>query len=161
MINLRKIDFKNPELATAFYSLAVAGLFSVLSFYDTDAEIYLFPRIIAIALLGFSIILLITNLQVSKSLAADTDGQKEKSSFFKIIPGLVVGFIYLAVMDTIGFYTSSFFVFLAFLLLYGKRELTDPKALMKKVSVSIGFVLVLYLLFWQGLHVRTPTGWMF
>ena len=153
------INLKNPELTTAFYSLAIAGLFSFLSFYNTDSDTYLFPRIIAIALLGFSIILLISNLRVSQSPLEDT--AEKEGSFLKILPGLVVGFIYLTLMDTIGFYTSSFFVFLGFLLLYGKRTMTDPKAFVKKVSVSLGFVFVLYLLFWQGLHVRTPTGWIF
>lgn len=161
MSNLNSINLKDPELATAFYSLAVAGLFSFLSFYGTDAETYLFPRIIAIALLGFSIILLISNIQASKASQKNNPDQNRDSHFLKILPGLLTGFIYLSVMDIVGFYVSSFFVFLAFLLLYGKREMIDPKAFVKKVAVSIGFVFVLYLLFWQGLHVRTPTGWLF
>ena len=152
------INLKHPELTTAFYSLAIAALFSFLSFYDTDSETYLFPRIIAIALLGLSIILFVSSLQASKTSAQST---LEQGSFIKVLPGLVTGFIYLTLMDIVGFYTSSFFVFLAFLLIYGKRDMTDPKALAKKVAVSIGFMLVLYLLFWQGLHVRTPTGWLF
>jgi hypothetical protein len=156
MINLR-----NPELTTAFYSLVIAGLFCFLSFYGTDSKIYLFPRIIALALLSFSIGLLISSLQASKASAQKTAEKSKESSFMKILPGLAIGFIYLTLMDTVGFYASSFFVFLAFLLLYGKREMTDPKAFFKKVTVSIGFVFVLYLLFWQGLHVRTPTGWIF
>ena len=155
------INLKSPELTTAFYSLAIAGLFCFLSFYDTDSEIYLFPRIIAMALLGFSIILLVSSLQASKASDQTTANPNKYGSFIKILPGLAVGFIYLAIMDTVGFYTSSFFVFLAFLILYGKREMTNLKAFVKKVSVSTGFVLVLYLLFWQGLHVRTPTGWIF
>lgn len=161
MIKLNSINLRNPELATAFYSLAVAGLFSFLSFYDTDAETYLFPRIIAIALLGFSVILLISNLYASQASLKHSVDQNKGNHFFKILPGLVIGFIYLTLMEPAGFYACSFFVFLAFLLLYGKREMTDPKAFVKKVMVSIGFVFVLYLLFWQGLNVRTPTGWLF
>jgi hypothetical protein len=156
MINLR-----SHELTTAFYSLVIAGLFSFLSFYGTDPETYLFPRIIALALLGFSVILLISSLQTSKVPEQNTEDETKASSFLKILPGLIVGIVYLVLMDTVGFYTSSFFAFLAFLLLYGKRKMTDPKALVKKVAVSIGFMFVLYLLFWQGLHVRTPTGWIF
>lgn len=161
MINLNSINLRNPELTTAFYSLAIAGLFGFLSFYGTDSETYLFPRIIAIALSGFSIILLISSLQASKAPVQNSAEHSKESSFIKILPGLVVGFMYLTLMDTVGFYISSFFVFLAFLLLYGKRKMTNPKAFVKKVTVSIGFVFVLYLLFWQGLHVRTPTGWIF
>lgn len=155
------LNLKNPELTTAFYSLAVSGLFGFLSFYDTDAETYLFPRIIAIALFGFSVILLISNLQTSQASQKSNADEGKDGSFLKILPGLVIGLIYLSLMDTVGFYTSSFFVFLSFLLLYGKREMIDPKAFVKKVAVSVGFVFVLYLLFWQGLHVRTPTGWLF
>ncbi|MFT5657624.1 MAG: O-antigen/teichoic acid export membrane protein [Gammaproteobacteria bacterium] len=150
------INLKNSDQATAAYSLIVATLFTFLCFYDTDPRIYLFPRIIAIALLIFSIILCISSLRASSE--SNTTGN---SRFIEILPGLVVGFIYMAVMDYVGFYASSFFVFLAFLLLYGKRDFLDPKALVKKVIVSAVFVFVLYLLFWQGLHVRTPTGWIF
>jgi hypothetical protein len=161
MIKLSAINLKSPELATAFYSIIVAGLFSFLSFYDTDAENYLFPRIIAIALMGFSVILLIINLQASQALAKDSTDDNKGNQFFKILPGLIIGIIYMALMDIVGFYTSSFLAFLSFLLLYGKREMLDPKAFVKKVTVSVGFVFVLYLLFWQGLYVRTPTGWLF
>jgi hypothetical protein len=158
---VKSINLRSPELAAAFYSLAVAGLFGFLSFHGTDAETYLFPRIIAIVLLGFSIILLVSNLQASQTSVEQNADQNSGGHFIKVLPGLVIGFIYLTMMETVGFYASSFFVFLAFLLLYGKREMTDPKAFVKKVTVSIGFVFVLYLLFWQGLNVRTPTGWLF
>lgn len=161
MIKSSAINLKNSEIITAFYSLIVAGLFSFLSFYDTDADIYLFPRIIAIALLVFSVILLISSFQLSRLYSKNSNSNPKSGLFLEILPGLLIGIIYMTLMDVVGFYTSAFFVFLAFLLLYGKREMTDPKAFIKKVTVSIGFVFVLYLLFWQGLHVRTPTGLLF
>jgi hypothetical protein len=158
MIKSSAINFKNSELTTAFYSFLVAGLFCFLSFYDTDADIYLFPRIIAVTLLVFSVILLISSFQLSRSYLKNRKSNVKNGLFLKILPGLLIGFIYMTLMDVVGFYTSAFFIFLAFLLLYGKREMTDPKAFIKKVAISIGFVFVLYLLFWQGLHVRTPIG---
>jgi len=161
MIKLNTINLNNPELASAFYSFIVAGLFSFLSFYDTNAESYLFPRIIAITLMGFSVILLIINLQASQALARVDTNHNKDNQFFKILPGLIIGIIYMTLMDIVGFYTCSFLVFLSFLLLYGKRAMLDPKAFVKKTAVSVAFVFVLYLLFWQGLHVRTPTGWLF
>ena len=158
MIKSSAINFKNSELTTAFYSFLVAGLFCFLSFYDTDADIYLFPRIIAVTLLVFSVILLISSFQLSRSYLKNSNSNVKNGLLLKILPGLLIGFIYMTLMDVVGFYTSAFFIFLAFLLLYGKREMTDPKAFIKKVAISIGFVFVLYLLFWQGLHVRTPIG---
>ena len=158
MIKSSAINFKNSELTTAFYSFLVAGLFCFLSFYDTDADIYLFPRIIAVTLLVFSVILLISSFQLSRSYLKNSNSNVKNGLFLKILPGLLIGFIYMTLMDVVGFYTSAFFIFLAFLLLYGKRVMTDPKAFIKKVAISIGFVFVLYLLFWQGLHVRTPIG---
>lgn len=152
------ISLKNSEQVTSIYAALVALVFTLLSFYNTDAETYLFPRIIAVALLSLSIILLISNW-VAKS---ETDDNAGGHRYFRdLLPGLVIGLLFTMALETVGFYTSSFFAFLALLSVYGKRRALDPKALVKKLVISLAFMMVLYLLFWVGLHVRTPTGWIF
>ena len=151
------INMKNTEQASAVYALVVSAVFAFLSFYNTDAETYLFPRIIAVVLAILSVILFISN-----SAAGDNTESSDSGHFFTDIwPGLIVGFILLLVMEDLGFYTSSFLAFLAVLILYGNRGISDMKVMLTKVGVSAGFLLVLYLLFWNGLHVRTPTGILF
>ena len=152
------INFKNSEQASALYALAVSAIFTFLSFYDTDAENYLFPRIIAIALAILSVALFISN---SASNSHTTKRSAGDSYFNDVWPGLLIGLIFLLVMEDLGFYISSFFAFLAILVVYGNRPFADLKALMKKSAVSAAFMFILYLLFWNGLHVRTPTGLIF
>ena len=152
------INLKNSEQSSAVYALIVSAVFTFLSFYDTDTETYLFPRIIAVVLAILSVVLFITNSASSSNTHESAGGG---GYFSDIWPGLVVGLIFLLVMEDLGFYVSSFLAFLAILILYGNRPLTDIKALATKSAVSLAFMFILYLLFWNGLHVRTPTGLIF
>ncbi len=152
------INMKNTEQASAVYALLVSALFAFLSFYNTDAETYLFPRIIAVVLAVLSIVLFISNSAGSDN----TDHAGSRASYFSVIwPGLIIGFIFLLIMEDLGFYASSCLAFLAVLIIYDNRPISDLKALSIKIAVSLAFMLVLYLLFWTGLHVRTPTGILF
>ncbi|NNE63176.1 MAG: tripartite tricarboxylate transporter TctB family protein [Gammaproteobacteria bacterium] len=149
---------KNSEQISAFYALLVAGLFAFLSFYDTDAENYLFPRILAVVLAALSVILFITNTAGGD----DSHDRDSAPSYFSAVwPGLLIGFIFLMVMEYLGFYTSSFFAFLAILIIYDNQPTANMKLFVTKAAISAVFMLVLYLLFWNGLHVRTPTGILF
>lgn len=149
------INLKNTEQASAVYALIVAGVFAFLSFFGTDAETYLFPRIIAVVLALLAITLFIADW-------SSTEDNRESTGYFaEVWPGLAVGLVFLLVMEDLGFYVSSFIAFLAILLLYGVRPITDIKALITKSSVALAFMVILYFLFWIGLNVRTPTGILF
>lgn len=150
--------FNNQEQMTAGYTLALAIIFAFLAFYNTDAEVYLFPRIIACALVILSIILFIVN--IGKNQVQETTDTLTQS-LVVIWPGLLVGFVYIVSMETVGFYSSALLAFLSVVLIYGQEPLFDLKAFVIKLSISAAFMLVLYLLFWQGLNVRTPTGLLF
>lgn len=152
------INMKNSEQASALYALLVAALFAFLSFYNTDAETYLFPRILAIVLALLSVILLVTNAADDKNADGRSSGSSDISAVW---PGLLIGFIFLLIMEDVGFYISSFLAFLAILIVYGNQPIVNVKLLTIRVVVSAAFMLVLYLLFWNGLHVRTPTGILF
>ena len=152
------INLKNSEQVSALYALVVSAVFTFLSFYNTDAENYLFPRIIAIALAILAVALFISNSASGSDTAQRSTGG---GRFNDVWPGLLIGLIFLLVMEDLGFYTSSFFAFLAILVAYGNRPVIDLKALMTKSAISAAFMFILYLLFWNGLHVRTPTGLIF
>lgn len=149
------INLKNTEHASALYALIAASVFAFLSFYDTDAETYLFPRIIAVVLAILAVALFVAN-------STSKEDNRESSGYFaEVWPGLAIGLVFLLVMEDLGFYVSSFFAFLAIVLLYGGRAIADVKALAIKTAVALGFMTILYLLFWYGLNVRTPTGILF
>ena len=149
------INLKNTEQASAVYALIVASVFAFLSFFGTDAETYLFPRIIAVVLALLAITLFIADWSSTE------DNRGSTGYFAEVWPGLAVGLVFLLVMEDLGFYVSSFIAFLAILLLYGVRPITDIKALITKSSVALAFMVILYFLFWIGLNVRTPTGILF
>jgi hypothetical protein len=78
-----------------------------------------------------------------------------------LMPGLAVGIIYVLLLERVGFYTCSFFAFFAICLIYGKRSLLHPRAFILKLVVTTVTMIILYILFWKLLNVRTPTGILF
>ena len=149
--------FKVKENITAFIAVLIA-IFTVLtSFIGTDAEVYLFPRIAAVIISVLAAILL---FKVLKN--RDTEELMTSSLInWKILwPSLVIGIVYLICLEIVGFYVSSFVAFFAIVALYGKRHMLDPKRGLFKLGVATLFMIVLFLLFWNLLHVRTPTGFL-
>jgi len=147
--------FKRKEQVTAIVATIIA-LFSLgASFYKTDPEVYLFPRIAAVVIAILAAVLLIKEfLNRSNVLSSDEPLINWKT----IWPFLVLGLIYLISLEKIGFYVSSFVAYFAICVIYGKCEMTDIKRGLFKLSVSTVFMIVLFILFWNLLHVRTPTG---
>ena len=135
------INFKNTEQASAIYALIISALFTFLAFYNTDADIYLFPRIIAVALALLSIILLISNLGTDKK---NIEENSEAINFKDIWPGLLTGLLFFLLLETLGFYMISFLAFLSILLLYGRRQAMDIGAMTFKIVVSLAFMIILF-----------------
>jgi hypothetical protein len=147
--------FKSKESITAFISAIIALIAITTSFYNTDAEVYLFPRIAAVIIAILAAVLLI-KVFINRSTA-----KTMKSSLINwrtLLPGLAVGFVYLLSLEIIGFYVSSFLAYFSICVIYGKCEMTNRKRGIFKLVVSSIFMIVLFLLFWNLLHVRTPTG---
>jgi hypothetical protein len=150
--------FISRERLAAFCALVIALILLTASFYGTDAEVYLFPRITAV---------LITVLALILSYDAYTHGGNEGKQepalveWKVLLPGLAVGVIYVLLLERVGFYTCSFFAYFAICMIYGKRGLFDPQAFVLKLMVTGVTMIVLYVLFWKLLNVRTPTGILF
>lgn len=138
-------------LTAAFFAL---GLLFV-SFYKTDVEVYLFPRITAILIAILASVLMFNVLRDT----SEDDLHKQILVDWKILlPGLVVGVVYVLSLERLGFYFCSFIAYFVICAIYGKRGITDLKASLFKLMVTLLFMAVLYGLFWKLLHVRTPTG---
>lgn len=149
--------FKVKENITAFIAALIAIFTLITSFVGTDAEVYLFPRIAAIVITVLATVLLFkvyTNRDSADIMTSQLINWKS------LWPSLVVGIIYLISLEVVGFYVSSFLAFFAIVALYGKRHMLDPKRGLFKLGVATLFMIVLFLLFWNLLHVRTPTGFL-
>ena len=149
--------FKVKDNITAFISLLIGILALTTSFVGTDAEVYLFPRIAAVIIFVLAVGLMIQalmNRSTAKEMTAPLINWKT------LLPALIIGVIYLICLEVVGFYVSSFVAFFAIVALYGKRHFLDPKRGIFKLVVATLFMIVLFLLFWNLLHVRTPTGFL-
>lgn len=149
--------FNVKENITAFISLVIGIIALATSFIGTDAEVYLFPRIAAVIISVLAVGLMIQalmNRSTAKKMTAPLINWKN------LWPALVIGLIYLICLEVVGFYVSSFVAFFVIVALYGKRHFLDPKRGVFKLVVATFFMIVLFLLFWNLLHVRTPTGFL-
>ena len=149
--------FKVKENLTAVVAAIIAIIALSTSFIGTDAEIYLFPRIAAVIITILAASLLI---KVFKNRDTEVVMTSPLVNWRTLWPSLVVGFIYLICLEVVGFYVSSFVAFFVIVALYGKRHMLDPKRGLFKLGVATIFMIVLFLLFWNLLNVRTPTGFL-
>lgn len=144
----------SKELWASICAVGASAVFLAASFWNTDAEVYLFPRIVAI------LMVILSGFQIAGYLAERRSGdQSINIPWAGLLPGLLVVIAFVLVIETTGFYLGSFVAFIALVSIYGKRALLDPRALMYKVLVGVLLMGVLYGLFWKLLYVRTPTGW--
>ena len=149
------IWFKSKDNITAFVAAIIAVLALVTSFYNTDPEVYLFPRIAAVIIAILAAVLLV------KVFLNRSNAKTMKYALINwrtLLPGLTIGLVYLFALEIIGFYVSSFLAYFSICVIYGKCEMTNRKRGIFKLIVSTIFMIVLFLLFWSLLHVRTPTG---
>lgn len=129
---------------------AVSLILLVLSFHYGDAENYLFPRIITVAIAIFAIL-----LWFEKDNAV-------KINIKPLLPGLLVVIVYVFLLDILGFYVSSFLAFLSIVFIYQEKTSGNfHRMVIHKIAISLLFVAILYLLFGLLLQVRTPSGIVF
>lgn len=159
-----------PALTTqewsAFFAVLLSVIFSAAAYWNTDPEVYLFPRIAA----GFMLLLalvqwtdvVIKRKQHPADSAFVSGGLAQGLAWKALLPGMVVGILYVLIMERLGFYLSALLAFVAITSLYGKPD-SDHKRHKVGYNVIVGliFIVVLYALFWKLLNVRTPTGLLF
>ncbi len=134
------------KIKLALSSLAILLLW--LSFYPEDAEVYLFPRIIALSIAVLTLALWFVSEKETK-----------KYNNFKVLaPGLLLIFLYISILEWLGFYTSSLLVFIVLITIYTKKPKNIWYIGLKELLIATAFIVVLYLLFALLLQVRTPTG---
>lgn len=147
-------------------------IFSVLVFqFGLDAKDYLtviFPKTTLLIMGALSVIMFFQEVTFLASKRKGNTGdqkvvQTTKSAFpyTRIGISLVLVIGYMAILELLGFYASSFLFFLLFTLVF----CTDTKAFCKRMHVQIAIpalmVVVLYSLFSLLLNVSLPRGVLF
>lgn len=138
--------------------LLVAAIVTYISFTQQPADAFLFPRLISV----FFIILAVWNFIRAVSGIAKVGTGLDLAEFRNILPGLAVMAVFaFFVARALGFYLSSTLAFLLVYSLYDPAPLSDGKAWLKRVIVTVCFMAVMYCLFALLLKVQTPSGILF
>jgi len=115
---------------------------------------FLFPRLIAAAML----VLAVWNFIRAAGGFARVGGVKGKQ-LLAILPGLLVMLIYVFfAAKKLGFYAASVVAFFVLYSLYDPASHTSPKVWLKRVVVTLIFMVVIFGLFAMLLRVQTPLG---
>ena len=124
-----------------------------ISYTQTPVEAFIFPRVISTA---FVILALWDFIRVLWAKTNSNIGTTY-SSLLHILPGLTISFLYVFwAIPFLGFYPSTTIAFLSLLALYDSASHTATKTWGKRVIITAGFMIIMYLLFALILQVYTP-----
>jgi len=138
--------------------LALADWVTYVSFNVEDPEPYLFPRLVAVLLLGLSAFAFIRAVTGGSQTGSGIDGR----TLMNVLPGIALMFVLVFwLADWLGFYVASAAAFLALYTLYDPAPHSDPRIWGKRIVITLGFMAVMYGLFALVLKVQTPRGIFF
>lgn len=133
---------------------AAIGLYTLTARYPIASRGY--PRGVLFLLIGLSFIQLLVELRGVLTRREEAAGEKEKTVSLKqllITAVLCVG--YVAMMNRLGYFVSTFAFALLILLHFGERRYRQL------VLLPVGLVLFVFLFFTLALRVPMPRGLLF
>ncbi|KAG1694723.1 UPF0065 protein in gbd 5'region [Nymphon striatum] len=101
------IWFNSKEHIAALVTAVVATFALIASFYNTDPEVYLFPRIASVIIAILAAVLI---LKVIKSSIHQGAEFPQLIKWKTLLPGLAVGAIYLFLLEIVGFLCQPIYV---------------------------------------------------
>ncbi|MDR3177121.1 MAG: tripartite tricarboxylate transporter TctB family protein [Desulfovibrio sp.] len=140
--------------------LCIAGMLVVNAFFyfqlpeRSEAGASLFPGLMMLLLLGLTAVKTVSQLRFPK---ADSGGTKEPFPLARVLVVVVAVIIYIAIIEPVGFYISSFLFFLLTTVAIQTTPRT-PRAIAVRFCLAFGFVAFLYALFTLLLQVQIPKG---
>ncbi len=153
-MNTSRLQHLFPASAILLLALVVAWL----SFTREPAAAFLFPRLIAVAML----LLAGWNFARAALGLARIGSGLSPSLIRNIAPGIIAMMIYVFFLAKwLGFYAASMLIFVVIYSLYDPAPHSKPGAWAKRITVAFGFMCVMYLLFNLLLKVQTPRGLFF
>lgn len=143
------------HLFPAVCILLLAATVAFLSFTREPADAFLFPRLIAVVMLGLACWNFLRAATGVSKVGAGLTLQTAKA----ILPGILVLVVYVFfAAKYLGFYLSSFIAFFILFSLYDPASHTNVRTWVKRIIISVLFMLVIYALFTLLLKVQTPRG---
>ena len=143
-----------PRLASGII-LLVSIWVCWISFSQTPAEAFLFPRLISVAFVALA------GWTFARALLdpRTAEGGITRELVWNILPGVVVAGVYVFfAAKWLGFYTSSAIAFVVILSLFDPAPHDQVRTWLKRLAVTAGYLAVMYFLFSIVLKVFTPRG---
>ena len=143
------------HVTTATVVLLVAVAVIWISFTGQPSEAFLFPKVLSVAML----VLAVWNAYRAWMRIAKVGVGVGGHEFTNLLPGLVVslGLVFFCA-KFFGFYTASALSFFIVYTVYDPAPITHLPSWAKRIGITAGFMLVIYLLFAVLLQVQTPRG---
>jgi hypothetical protein len=141
----------NRRLFVALLVAAIAGLIFRVSYFQENSEAYLFPSIVAIALLGLALLSL---FREAVDLCVD---DFQAFPFVRQVPVIVMMVGGVALVEVLGMYASALLVLFLVSYWYSPQE-DGRRRLILSLAFSVGFAAFMYLLFTVMLNVQLPRG---
>ena len=139
------------RIAVACLVLLMAALLFYVSYFQDNAEAYLFPGIVAGTIL---LLCLITFIRELFDLSTD---DFQPFPFRRELFSLIIMAAAVTAAETIGVYTCSFLVLLLISIYYSPQP-NGAKKYRNSVLFAAGFIGFIYLLFSVMLNVQLPKG---
>ena len=139
------------RFAVAFFIVLISVLLFSASFFQDNKEAFLFPLIVAVAMLVMSLISL---FRESFDLSED---DFQPFPLIQLIPTLVIMFGGVMLVEVLGMYTTAFIVLSLVSLWYSPQE-NYKNRLIQSLLFAAGFSAFMYVLFTQMLNVQLPRG---
>ncbi len=148
--------------------IAAAGLLMAGNNVEYGQEAYLFPNILASMLIGFALLMLLTEGDLagwSRTLllqagewffsARPMSDHNRFPDLVRLIPMFIILGLYLYLADIVGLYVTSYLAFLAIVTVYSPKR-PRAQSFIKYVLIASAFMGVIYLIFAQLLQLQTP-----
>jgi putative tricarboxylic transport membrane protein len=145
------------DVIVAVVCLAASVVLYATLGHIEEARAAIFPKVIIIAIGVLSALLLLQTLIVQAPVES---AAKEKYPWARFVLLFSMIVVYLAVMETLGFYVSAFLFFVVVCIILGRADLTIRRSAVW-VAGALGMTGVLFLLFRVLLEVQTPRGVLF
>lgn len=146
------MSYRRHNMTVITTLLVTIGL-AYISF-SSDKTGYLFPQIIAVAMVLIALIMVALTFIPKKPI---TTMDEEPIPWGVIFPTLLVLLGFLVVVEWLGFFATSFIAFYSIVLIYSPERL-KRRHYLKSAAISLGFMAVLYLIFVVLLNVQIPHG---
>ena len=152
---MKKANIISAVIGMIVSAAAFGYTFTFKQFKNVPVGPEFFPRVLAIALFIFCVLLLLTNLKTSESnkKSAPTMSLKNRG-MQKALAGLAIVVAYALLWEVLGFLIITPIAIFLMTLLLGKRSY------IKMIVIAVGATAIVFLAFKYLLGIQMPLGFM-